>query len=1090
MKHCGVGRSYPRNLAVKIPFRFQLLDIVPRQNPLSGYPSQSFYLYGKDEKGVPKCVEVRGFMNSVIVRQPSRVRPKAFQCTLKDAFIEVKMAPHRRLLEPYMTIKKFLDSQRYASSSRYDVLKCRKRDNGDVIPIKEIKELYVERQLDALRARKDTALRFRAIEGRDICDVSASSILNGGSDCFYKIQVERWTDFYALKKALRLPHFYKEFYDCEPRLYNCNVSLVQRWMLEFSIKPCFWISGSGTNCASAALNMPYRDAEVRYDAVKCEEVDTVCPMIILCLDIETEPLETNKAERRAAAAAGEVVRPKVIFRGIGEDNILQISLVWVNTSDMSRVHQCLLYITPEPSKGMSSEYDEEHFKPSTASLMPCIDEKQLLETLRDQVLKINPDIITGYNVAAFDLNVIWKRCEKFNVTTHWSRFEGYECPMKVTKTSSRAHGSSENYKFAIAGRTILDLYDLMKKEHSLISYKLDVVAEKFLGTKKLDCKYEDIPTLQETEQGRLKMGAYCLKDSWLVIKLLEKLCKLSNVIEMARVTGISMRDVLDRGQMIRSLCSIYQYAQQHDPQYFLPEMVRKPRWRVTKRNTLTNAGSLKTEEKMEEVELKGYKGAVVFPPTPGFYKDPVTCLDFASLYPSIMRYRNMCYSTLVSHATIKELNLVEDVDYHRIADADIVGDGELKITKHDDDTCFLTHKKRPGVLPAILASLLGARKRAKRDMKTAKDVNMYNVCNGRQLALKLVCNSMYGFTGTSYGYLPCLHIASAVTATGRFLALSTKAIVEKNFPGCQCVYGDTDSVFVKVPKSLLNVKDNAGIVRAVAELSEKMAKLCDKSYHLNQRGYINLEFEKVLFPLVLLKKKRYYSYKYEEGKLDKPAIDYKGIECKRRDGSQITKTWQKAILSMVLIEQDLEKVKAYISNGLLDLYNKKVPVEEFIMSQKLTRAPSSYKVPGAHVKLAIKQMKDPSSSVRVGDRIPYCIRAGYKGEKSSDRAVDPADIRSGKYAVDLDHYIQKCIRKPLVSMLKLVIPDIESLFCISERKHSSSRAMKRLFPGAVIQSRKRVKRRTQRKSYPVVENSSDKVIKSEKQGVSLSSYFK
>jgi hypothetical protein len=51
----------------------------------------------------------------------------------------------------------------------------------------------------------------------------------------------------------------------------------------------------------------------------------------------------------------------------------------------------------------------------------------------------------------------------------------------------------------------------------------------------------------------------------------------------------------------------------------------------------------------------------------------------------------MCYSTLVSHATIKELNLVEDVDYHRIADADIVGDGELQITRHDDDTCFLTH---------------------------------------------------------------------------------------------------------------------------------------------------------------------------------------------------------------------------------------------------------------------------------------------------------------------------------------------------------------------------------------------------------------
>jgi DNA polymerase elongation subunit (family B) len=121
-----------------------------------------------------------------------------------------------------------------------------------------------------------------------------------------------------------------------------------------------------------------------------------------------------------------------------------------------------------------------------------------------------------------------------------------------------------------------------------------------------------------------------------------------------------------------------------------------------------------------------------------------------------------------------------------------------------------------------------------------------------------------------------------------------------------------------------------------------------------------------------------------------------------------------------------------------------VPLEEFIMSQKLSRHPSQYKVAGAHVKLAIKQMKNSASNIRVGDRIPYCIRAGYKGEKISDRAVAPCDIRSGKYVLDIAYYVEKSIRKPITSMLKDVL-NVDSLFIVKARKQQSSTAFKRLF---------------------------------------------
>lgn len=53
------------------------------------------------------------------------------------------------------------------------------------------------------------------------------------------------------------------------------------------------------------------------------------------------------------------------------------------------------------------------------------------------------------------------------------------------------------------------------------------------------------------------------------------------------------------------------------------------------------------------------------------------------------------------------------------------------------------------------------------------------VLNGRQLALKISANSVYGFTGASVGKLPCLEISQSVTAYGRQMINLTKNAVEE-----------------------------------------------------------------------------------------------------------------------------------------------------------------------------------------------------------------------------------------------------------------------------------------------------------------------
>ena len=93
-----------------------------------------------------------------------------------------------------------------------------------------------------------------------------------------------------------------------------------------------------------------------------------------------------------------------------------------------------------------------------------------------------------------------------------------------------------------------------------------------------------------------------------------------------------------------------------------------------------------------------------------------------------MQAHNLCYSTLLRRQDVALLP-PEDV------------------TTSPTGDCFVKTVRRKGVLPMILEELLAARKQAKQDMKTAKargDDAAYAVYDGRQLALKVSANSVYG----------------------------------------------------------------------------------------------------------------------------------------------------------------------------------------------------------------------------------------------------------------------------------------------------------------------------------------------------------
>lgn len=54
--------------------------------------------------------------------------------------------------------------------------------------------------------------------------------------------------------------------------------------------------------------------------------------------------------------------------------------------------------------------------------------------------------------------------------------------------------------------------------------------------------------------------------------------------------------------------------------------------------------------------------------------------------------------------------------------------------------------------------------RAKSELKKETDPFKRQVLDGRQLALKISANSVYGFTGAQVGKLPCLEISQVNTS--------------------------------------------------------------------------------------------------------------------------------------------------------------------------------------------------------------------------------------------------------------------------------------------------------------------------------------
>lgn len=345
------------------------------------------------------------------------------------------------------------------------------------------------------------------------------------------------------------------------------------------------------------------------------------------------------------------------------------------------------------------------------------DECELVDELAKVINTTDPEIITGYNIFKYDYPYLNHRIRRW--LKKWpamGRMAGVPSSMYHKEWESGAYGVQSIDILEMEGRISIDLLPYIKRDNKLISYTLDTVSRHFIKKGKHDIKaqemftiYEKLQTaminakenlsaenvekLEEAKEEMTRVMAYCIQDSELVIELIERLGVWVGLVEMSNIVGTTLVELFTRGQQVRCISQFYDLA--------------------------ANRGYV-----IDARDVAGYKfaGGFVFEPIPGKH-EKVICLDFSSLYPSIIMAYNICFTTLVHPALYgkvpdSDCNLITcdppDEDDDEEDKRDILDDTPKEEkpmnTGSNAKQTFKFYKKEEGLLPFLVRNLVSERR--------------------------------------------------------------------------------------------------------------------------------------------------------------------------------------------------------------------------------------------------------------------------------------------------------------------------------------------------------------------------------------------
>lgn len=565
----------------------------------------------------------------------------------------------------------------------------------------------------------------------------------------------------------------------------------------------------------------------------------------------------------------------------------------------------------------------------------CKNEEEALLKFKQELLKLDPDIITGWNVIDFDLKLLESLFNKYKIPFDIGRTN---IPATLRIESSYMKSSSAD----IPGRQVLDGLNLISdpfiqqapsmRNAQFESYSLEDVSRIILGKGKLmkgKARYEEIERLyrEKTQKSHQELADYNLNDCKLVYEILEKTKIIDLALTRSELTGMQIDRIMSS---ISSFDSLY---------------IREARKRGLVSPT-TRYG-LK-----EERLIGGY----VFSAKPGIFNN-VLVLDFKSLYPSILCTFNIDpASHLEKDEVKKEKNPIESVNH--------------EFFRNDE-----------GILAHMIKRLHTAREKEKKEKNELANY-----------AIKTVMNSFWGVLGSPNCRYFNLGMGNSITSTARWILQTTAKEIEKK--GYKVAYMDTDSIFVET-----NLEKNKAneLGKELEIYINNFFNDYVKEKH-NRHSYLELQFDKQFISMIIpqlranLKggcqqgtdrcltkaaKKRYAGLVEKDGK---EQLEITGMEAMRGDWTEAAREFQKELLMKLFKKEPIEPfIKSYIKKireGKLD--------RQLIYRKSIRKAVEEYtKTTPPHVKAARQLDKIESSIIEY-----YITKAGPEPIQKLKHKID------------------------------------------------------------------------------------------------------
>jgi DNA polymerase-2 len=351
-------------------------------------------------------------------------------------------------------------------------------------------------------------------------------------------------------------------------------------------------------------------------------------------------------------------------------------------------------------------------------------------------------------------------------------------------------------------------------------------------------------------------------------------------------------------------------------------------------------------------------GGKVFSGGAGLFED-VAVLDFKSLYPTIIRTFHIDPYSLI------------------------------KAAEHPLDTpAGIQFSRSEHILPAYLGELMTRRARARSD----SDAPLAQ-------AVKILMNSMYGVMGSTGCRFYRSELPTAITGIGRWILDTTTERLEAW--GYKVLYGDTDSVFVKLKTEERQNADGAGGILA-ARVDQYFRETIQKKYGVP--SLLELQYEKRYVRLFLPQMRTgagEAAVKRYAGLLPDGTLEIKGMEFVRSDSTPLARDFQYELFRRFFAGEDL---KVWI-RGMVERLRSGEFDDKLVYRRRLTRPARDYRSPPPHVRVAM--MLDPDGSADLREVAYVMTPAG------------PVPVEHCPLEIDYNHYIDKQLRSLADDVLAL-----------------------------------------------------------------------